>query len=122
MNNTGQSATARQTEDVMPPEWPYAENAGHYLQLGWSPVPADGKQLAVTGVSGKGGKAVTKQQVGEWCVEFGGHNIALVLPDGVVGIDVDHYDKKRGGDTLAERIKDWGALPPTWISTSRSDG
>lgn len=122
MNNTGQSATARQTEDVMPPEWPYAENAGHYLQRGWSPVPADGKQLVVTGVSGKGGKAVTKQQVGEWCVEFGGHNIALVLSDGVVGIDVDHYDKKRGGDTLAERIKEWGELPATWISTSRSDG
>jgi hypothetical protein len=51
-----------------------------------------------------------------------GSNIALRLPDDVIGIDVDMYDGKRGRVTLAELETKWGELPPTWWSTSRNDG
>ncbi len=39
-----------------------------------------------------------------------------------IGIDVDHYGNKRGGDTLTEAERRWGPLPPTHVSTSRPDG
>ncbi len=104
------------------PSWPFGEMASSYLGLGWNPVPCDGKHLAVSGYSGYDGAAVTDNELNEWVGEYMGHNVALVLPDGVIGIDVDHYGNKRGGDTLAAKETEWGGLPPTWVSTSRRDG
>jgi hypothetical protein len=49
-------------------------------------------------------------------------NIAIHMPDGVVGIDVDHYNGKTGGTTLAQLEQELGPLPATYISTSRDDG
>jgi Protein of unknown function (DUF3631)/Bifunctional DNA primase/polymerase, N-terminal len=40
----------------------------------------------------------------------------------IIGIDTDDYGAKRGGQTLAEAKNRWGALPPTYTSTSRDDG
>jgi hypothetical protein len=49
-------------------------------------------------------------------------NIGLRLPAGVIGLDVDAYPGKLGGETLAGLIKNRGALPPTWVTSARSDG
>lgn len=49
-------------------------------------------------------------------------NIGLRLPPGVIGLDVDHYGAKTGGDTLNALIAQWGPLPPTWLTTARADG
>lgn len=49
-------------------------------------------------------------------------NIGLRLPAGVLGLDVDAYPGKRGADTLAELAVAHGPLPPTWITTARTDG
>ena len=57
-----------------------------------------------------------------WAEEEPGGNLALRLPDGVIGIDVDAYDAKTGAATLAEAERRWGKLPPTYRSTSRDDG
>jgi bifunctional DNA primase/polymerase-like protein len=51
-----------------------------------------------------------------------GGNIALAMPDTVVGIDVDCYAGKTGARTIAEAIARWGELPPTWSSSARDDG
>ena len=52
-------------------------------------------------------------------------NIAVRLV-GIIGIDIDAYDKdgqvKRGDETLASAEHLWGPLPPTWRSTSREPG
>ncbi|MDX1450291.1 MAG: AAA family ATPase, partial [Acidimicrobiia bacterium] len=52
-----------------------------------------------------------------WAAEHPDGNVALRVPKGVVGVDVDQYDEKRGADALDELGLD--PLPPTWISTSR---
>jgi hypothetical protein len=49
-------------------------------------------------------------------------NIGLRLPAGVLGLDVDAYPGKRGGESLAELIARHGPLPATWITTARTDG
>ena len=44
------------------------------------------------------------------------------LPLGVLGIDVDAYDGKKGGQTLAQWASDFGPLPATFRITARTDG
>lgn len=49
-------------------------------------------------------------------------NVGLRLPPGVLGLDVDAYPGKRGGEVFAELNAAYGPLPPTWITTARTDG
>jgi putative DNA primase/helicase len=104
---------------------PYASAALVYRQLGWQGVlPADlnGKPGHVpAGFSGGHDVDPDDDQVQRWIDGLGQHNVALRLPDDVVGIDVDAYDEKRGDETVAYVAdqQDAGDLPPTWSSTAR---
>jgi putative DNA primase/helicase len=49
-------------------------------------------------------------------------NIGLRLPEGVIGLDVDAYPGKRGGEELTRLLGEYGPLPPTWITSARTDG
>jgi hypothetical protein len=63
----------------------------------------------------------------EWCNanQWNGFCVAVRLPVGVIGIDVDHgYPDKHGRiktglDTIAELEAKWGKLPPTYRVTAR---
>lgn len=46
-------------------------------------------------------------------------NLGARMPVGVLGIDVDAYDGRRGLVTLAQREARWGALPDTYRITAR---
>ncbi|MEU4708044.1 bifunctional DNA primase/polymerase [Nocardia salmonicida] len=46
-------------------------------------------------------------------------NIGIRAAGGVLGIDVDQYGDKRGADTLAALVDQFGPLPDTYRSTSR---
>lgn len=50
------------------------------------------------------------------------YNVGLRLPPGVLGLDVDAYPGKQGGEVLARLTTAHGPLPPTWITTARTDG
>jgi P4 family phage/plasmid primase-like protien len=64
----------------------------------------------------------TLKQMKEWLRDYPQGNIALSPPKTVLGIDVDTYDGKAGAATLAAAEEEWGELPATWKSTSRTDG
>lgn len=110
---------------------PFADNADDYLAAGWNPIPLPFKRKdpPPLGFTGNAGTYVpiTANVIGGWltngCDQAGKRpwNIGLRLPDTVLGIDVDHYDGKTGGDTLATHEATTGALPPTWRSSSRGD-
>ncbi|QOC56653.1 DNA primase [Gordonia phage BiteSize] len=51
-----------------------------------------------------------------------GVSVPPQVPATLIGIDVDHYDDKTGGDTLRRLERKLGELPPTWTSSSRNDG
>lgn len=103
---------------------PYALAALDYLDAGWFPLPLGGPKGKTPLVSGRHGDnpLPTRAEVEDWMERYPDANIGLRLPEGVVGIDVDCYDAKPGARTVAEREAEWGALPPAWISTARSDG
>jgi hypothetical protein len=74
------------------------------------------------GFTGHDGTDVTRENMEWFAKSKPGHNIALRLPDGMMGIDVDAHSGKTGAETAGEAVKRWGALTLTYRSTSRDDG
>lgn len=117
---------------------PYALAAADYLEAGWSPIPLPYKEKSPPpdDYTGAAGLWVDKKRVQSWVgsparkpvrakagnLTFIPGNIGLRLPAWVLGIDADMYDGKQGRETIALAEEQWGALPDTWLSTSRTDG
>jgi|GEM_PF-1037370 len=116
---------------------PFAATWRDYLAAGFAPLPlpAGRKKPPPTGYIGHDGIVATTDQLTAWshapkyrdanvCVWFGTTVTVHDKAHQLVGIDVDHYDAKHGGDQLAELIAQFG--PPsdreTWTSSSRTDG
>ncbi|MFI7678545.1 phage/plasmid primase, P4 family [Actinophytocola sp. NPDC049390] len=104
----------------------YSDALVPYVQAGWPcvlPVPSTTKHPPPVGYTGAEGADPTPEQYAAWHAALPNHSVALRMPDGVIGIDVDHYDKgevrKRGGDHIAELEERLGPLPPTWVSSAR---
>lgn len=115
----------------------YADHVVPYAQAGWPcilPVPAAAKFPPPGGFTGADGRDTDPLTLVEFATMCPAHSIALRMPDGVIGIDIDEYDKvtvdaegnqkvvqKRGCTTLSAAIERWGPLPATWSSTARGD-
>jgi hypothetical protein len=106
---------------------PYAHGMPIYRAAGWAgilPLPKGKKASPPVGFTGHKWTGVwpTDEDLDAWAEDRPDGNIALRLPDVVLGIDVDAYRAKKGGETLAELEAQAGPLPATWTSTSREDG
>lgn len=106
---------------------PYAQAADLYWSAGWRgvlPLPPRAKKWPPKTYTGASGIDPSYPDLRAWADDpkDGGGNIALRLPLDVIGIDVDAYDDKLGGKTLAAVERAHGKLPPTWRTTSRDDG
>lgn len=103
---------------------PYADAYTAYWDAGWRgilPLPYQRKTWPPEGYTGHNGIDPSYADCATWA-DDAAKNIALRMPMDVVGIDVDHYGGKTGGDTLHELVAKHGPLPPTYLSTSRDDG
>ncbi|MEV6531016.1 bifunctional DNA primase/polymerase [Streptomyces sp. NPDC051639] len=93
--------------------------------LGTLPIPYKEKKFPPSGFTGETGKFPTDAQCAAWLDEYKAANIALRVPEGLVGIDIDQYVKdgkqKRGADNLRAMAEREGLspLPATWSSTRR---
>lgn len=107
---------------------PFGQAAMRYLKAGWPevlPIWKGGhrdKQPMVKGYHGREGTWPDETTTKMWSRRYALANIALRLPRWVIGLDVDHYDGKTGGDTLADLEDELGLLPVGPVSTSREDG
>lgn len=105
----------------------FADNIEPYHRAGWRgilPIPPGTKGPPPTGFTGADGADPEPVQLVEWAGSHADYNIVLRMPEGVIGIDVDHYEGdecKQGADTLADLEAKWGELPATWASTARGD-
>lgn len=103
----------------------YGRSAPLYRQAGWqSPLPVVGKDRNLPdGFTGYDGVDPSERDVGTWINDRPGDNVCVRLSDDVIGIDVDAYDGRNGARTIQFWTEQLGVpLPPTWKSTSRSDG
>src|SRR4051812_10411761 len=86
------------------------------------PIPPHSKRINLRGYTGDEGRMPTDDERADWIAAKADHNIAWRLPHGFVGIDVDHYDDKDGAATLAALEAQFGPLPPTPVTSARTDG
>lgn len=104
----------------------YADHVLAYAEAGWPcilPVPPATKTPPPVGFTGAEGRDTDPLTLVQLAGDMPHHSIALRMPDGVIGIDVDQYVKhgtqKHGAETLAAFVERWGPLPATWTSTAR---
>jgi hypothetical protein len=76
----------------------------------------------VKGYHGRDGLWPDETTTKLWAGRYKLANLALRLPRWVIGLDVDHYDDKTGGDTLYDLEEKLGYLLAGPTSTSREDG
>jgi len=102
------------------PQWLTA--ATGYRRNKWNdtlPLPHDQKYPPPTGHTGYDGQPVDNTHLAAWAANHHYGNLALRLPPGIIGIDVDAYGDKPGAASLTACEKKWGTLPDTWRTTSR---
>lgn len=93
-----------------------------YSEAGWQgvlPLPPGQKNPPPQGFTGEDGAWPTKDDLARWAMTNSRSNVALRLPPGVIGLDIDDYGNKTGGATLLELVEALGPLPRTWRSSSR---
>ena len=107
---------------------PFGTAAMKYLRAGWPEVlpvrrggPLD-KTPMLKGYHGREGAWPDETTTRLWSNRYKLANIALRLPRWVIGVDVDDYDGKPGGDTLYDLENQLGYLIAGPTSTSRVDG
>jgi hypothetical protein len=103
----------------------YQRGVWVYRKAGWRgvlPVPPGKKANPPVGFTGHDGRWPSDDDIAGF---IGGYwhnsNLLLRVEYGSVGLDIDAYEGKTGGQTLAEAERRLGPLPPTWRSTSRVD-
>lgn len=107
---------------------PYATAARLYRAAGWPGVLPVGQRPGEkwpppSKFTGAGAPDPSGPDVEAWIETHGKRNIALRMPPGVLGLDVDAYEKggklKAGAAALAELEAQHGPLPATWVSSAR---
>jgi hypothetical protein len=108
----------------------YASAAWAYLAAGYSPLPLPPGQKSPPpkGWTGAGAPMAGPEQVRRWIRSDPGGNIALRLPEDVIGIDLDLYPDPSKDHPAIERLAAWdalvaalGPLPESPRATSRND-
>lgn len=96
-----------------------------YKRAGWQgalPLKRGSKWPPPDGFTGRAGGYPFGRQMFEWTNAYPDGNVAIRLPLGVMGLDVDCYGSKAGDETLADLVDRYGPLPASWSSTSRGPG
>lgn len=103
----------------------YAAAAPLYRAAGWMqviPLPEGRKTPPPSGFTGRSRKPVTDEQVRFWSQSDPTANTGIVIPEGVLVLDIDaeqgHRVKADGAKGISELSQELGALPATWSSMS----
>lgn len=103
----------------------YAAAAPLYRAAGWMqviPLPEGRKTPPPSGFTGRSRKPVTDEQVQVWSQATPNANTGIVIPEGVLVLDIDaaqgHQVKADGAKGISELSQELGALPATWSSTA----
>ena len=103
----------------------YTAAAPLYRAAGWMqviPLPEGRKTPPPSGFTGRSRKTVTDEQVQVWSQATPNANTGIVIPEGVLVLDIDaeqgHRVKADGAKGISELAQELGALPATWSSTA----
>ena len=93
--------------------------ADAYWERGWVPLPLPHgqKKTPPEGTTGATAREVSYSDVASWMEEHPDGNIAVRMPQNVIGLDIDAY-KDVCASTMNELVK-LAPMPATWRSSSR---
>lgn len=107
----------------------YATAAPLYRAAGWMqviPLPEGRKTPPPSGFTGRSRKPVTDEQIRLWSQATSDANTGIVIPEGVLVLDIDaaqgHQVKADGAKGISELSQELGVLPATWSSTAHGIG
>lgn len=82
----------------------FVQGAQRWFDKGWTPIPVSNTRIpVVSGFHGKDATLVTQEIVDKWMKQYPLADLAVVIPEGVICIDIDTHDDK-DGNTEFERI------------------
>ncbi len=85
-------------------EGAFVKGAQRWFDKGWTPLPVNNDRIpVVNGYHGKDRTPVTQQLLDKWLRQYPHADLAVVIPEGVVVLDIDTHDDKNG-------IEEWDAL------------
>lgn len=103
----------------------YTAAAPLYRAAGWMqviPLPEGRKTPPPAGFTGRSRKPVTDEQIQLWSQANPNANTGIVIPEGVLVLDIDaeqgHQVKADGAKGISELSQELGVLPATWSSTA----
>lgn len=103
----------------------YTAAAPMYRAAGWMqviPLPEGRKTPPPAGFTGRSRKPVTDEQIQLWSQANPNANTGIVIPEGVLVLDIDaaqgHQVKADGAKGISELSQELGMLPATWSSTA----
>lgn len=102
---------------------PFGRSACAHLGAGWYPfpLPAAKKSPPPGGVTGWAGVDLSGRHIRALAAGSGRNaNIGIRMPKGVIGVDVDAYPPKLGGESLDALEHELGPLPATPRLTARA--
>lgn len=104
----------------MPQPNPYADAYAQYHKMGWIPLPIPyGKKASPPpGYTGRDPLTPSYADLAAWA-DGPRHNIAVRMPEGVIGMDVDAYGDKPALATIAALEAKLGPLPDAPRSSAR---
>jgi hypothetical protein len=98
----------------------FATAAQRWFDRGWTPIPVDLNRIPlVSGFHGKDREPVSQQLLDKWIKKYTEASLAVVIPDGVVCIDVDTHDEKNGSEEWERKVTNYGEPGPSVIQSTR---
>lgn len=99
----------------------FKAGAQAWFNAGWTPIPVDNQRIPkVPGYHGKDRKQVTQELVDKWTKQYSDADLAVVVPDGVLVLDIDTHDEKSGIVEWEDHVIEHGE-PGESISQSTRD-
>jgi KaiC/GvpD/RAD55 family RecA-like ATPase len=91
-----------------------------WFNKGWTPIPVDNSRIPkVSGYHGKNREVVTQQLLNKWLVTYADSDLAVVIPDGVLCLDIDTHDDKDGHSEWVRTVSEFGAPGDSVIQSTR---
>lgn len=107
-------------KEPQPPTGAFVVGAQRWFDRGWMPLPVSAQRIPfVTGYHGKDRTNVTQQLLDKWMKQYPQADLAVVVPDGVVCLDIDTHDDKNGAAEWERKVNNYGEPGPSVTQSTR---
>lgn len=114
------SETAQVVETPAVGPGAFVAGAQRWFDKGWPVIPVSAERIpCVSGYHGKERTQVTQQLVDKWIKSYPDASLAVVIPDGVVCLDIDTHDEKNGAAEWERKVNNYGEPGPSVIQSTR---